>query len=205
MTNKAAYGPGPGPIAFERVGVWKTSPTDQATFGPPLIFPVGTTQWKSTYGVLYKITGVGGGAGGSSSCGFFNGGGGGGGFMLWWVGDGSTQSVTVGTGGAAGSGGVGGNGGTTSFGSISSATGGNGSTCAGGSGTGSGLLMAGSTGVSLGTVPNVAGAPSAFGMGYGGASSGSAGNGTNGTLIIEVVEPMLNSQAQPFTPGYMAP
>lgn len=197
MSNKAAYGPGPGPIGFERLGVWKTSPTDQATFGPPLIFTAGTYQWRSTYGVLYKITGVGGGGGNFGT----TGGSGGGGFMLWWVGDGSTQTITVGAGGASNN-----TGGTTSFGSISSATGGASGYGGAGAGSGQGLLVSGLSGTTytlilcgVGSYQALGGA-SAFGLGKGGETTG-----TNGVLIIEVVPPMLNSQAQPWNPGYMAP
>jgi hypothetical protein len=146
---------------------------------------------------LYKITGVGGGGGASGAFG----GSGGGGFILWWVGDGSTQTITVGAGGAVNL-----TGGTTSFGSISSATGGVAGYSAAGSGAGAGLLASGMNGgttyVSVCAGYSPQGGLGAFGLaGKGADSSG----GSNGTLIIEVVPPMLNSQAQPWTPGYMAP
>ena len=202
MTNRAAYGPGKGPIGFERLGSWRTSPTDQASIGPPLVFSAGTYSWKSAYGVLYKITGVAGSGAGAANDACLGGGGsggGGGGFVLWWVGDGNPLSLVVGAAASATS--------VTSGGvALATATGGGngvaGTPGAAGSASGAGLLVSGGVGalapISGSSVP---GGASAFGWGSGGRGGVLNTAGVAGQLTIEVVPPLFNSQAGSWEPG----
>jgi hypothetical protein len=124
-------------------GVWKNC----ISAGPTVVrFTSSGTFSKATYPwatrVKVMVQGAGGAGGGAtttggsqSSCG---GGGAGGGYAESWLDVSSlasSETVTVGTGGASSSGAAGGNGTNTSFGSLVSATGGLGGAIMGASGT----------------------------------------------------------------------
>jgi hypothetical protein len=203
MSNRAAFGPGKGAIGFERLGGWRTSPADAMSLGAPLVFTASGT-FRSKYGELYKITGVGGGGNGSANvslggcCGFVAGGGGAGGagFQMWWVGDGSVVNVTIGPVG-----------GTTSFGTIATAAG-NGGNATGPTGA---ILIAGPPATPFVAGVGGFGGVSLFGfggpgVGYGSggkgqdSSGGAIGTGTPGIVIIERALPALNSQGSAWEP-----
>ncbi len=126
--------------------------------------------------IMVEVWGAGGGGGNGTAGGNGGGGGGGGGYgkQIFTVAEGTNYNVTVGAGGSAGSGG-----GTSSFGSLISATGGNGGVLlpgTGGSSTAS-YNCSGSIGSIFSDNMNQTG-------GRGGSSCGApgGGNGANGLL-----------------------
>jgi hypothetical protein len=212
MSNKAAYGPGGGPIGFERVGPWRTDPTDPIQMGAPFIFPVTSGTFKSEYGVLYKITLQGGGS---------NNGGAGGWIIAWWVGTGGIVTIAGGGLGVSSTFTVDGKTLLTATGSVA-LTGGSPSVDA--SFTGKVISGQGGAGKydnfsdgNLNTVFVSFGGNSLLGQGaqsdkngtliqsstgYGAGGNPFTTNGGGGSCaIIEKVLPALNSQAAPWQPG----
>lgn len=134
-----------------------------------------------------RVTNTGGGGGGAG-CGTGNSGNGGGAggtaIGFYGVTPGQTISVTIGAAGTAGisGGGNGGNGGTTSFGSLCSATGGQGGTVGAGA-SGGGTGTGGQINIGGGDGTEGAGLTSAIYAGAGGASFwGGGGRGGDGTV-----------------------
>ena len=146
-------------------------------FGTP-----GTTTYTPTAGMVYvfvECLGAGGGGGGAlnATTGVTTSAGGGGGAGEYRIGTfsaatiGASQTVTIGTGGAANSGAAGGNGGNSTLGALIGSVGGGGGT----TGAAGAITVGGA------------------GSGGGGGSGGTFGaNGQNGTVGIGMTTPLLN-------------
>lgn len=180
--------------------IWYQRANGQALVSPAAVRSIHNQSFTSpgtytpTTGMIYavvKIVGGGGGSGGAANEGG-SGGGGSGGFgevLLTAAQIGSSQVVTIGTGGSAGTTtGDGGTGGTTSLGSLISCTGGSGGAHATGTGNnagGNGGVCTVSTGV---TIQNIQGQDG----GYGSASSSGAFGGQGGSNPLGFGAPAAN-------------
>lgn len=184
------------------------SGTSSGTLIASHVYTASGTYNKNNLASNIKVTvvGGGGGAGGASaaaSAASFSGGGGAGGISIKYIDNtsvGSSETITIGSGGSGGntSGSVGTAGGTSSFGSHCSATGGTGGGAqasgtsssrggdpgTGGSGSGGNINLVGGAGVWGGRFSGTAGFPSNGGnnqFGAGGLGSGANTAGANGS------------------------